>query len=450
MIRSTIFTMAALLMAGVAFTACSSEEEVTNVAPDGQTFSVCIPATKGIDADTRTLIWGEHSLGAEWSTSDKISVFKPNDNTIDANQLSPDRNGSSANLVGELAGTYEEGDVLKLVLGIEKRNNIIYPWLYYSGTFDSTGNYINQDGSKEYVEYFDYAYAFVEVTKVNGKNITTTPASFSPYQSFFKFTFTDGTDPVKASNVKIGCTKGKISRTYSVIDEKDDPIDEDFPLELYLKSPASVIYVALRVDERVTDDEIIFEVEDENGKIYKGTKASTATMPVNGKYYAGTVTLTYTGVQNTFKIEPAENYVLHPSGNYQIIGDVTISGSKEMGGQQIFFNTGVTVTFKGLSLTGGFNALIDANRGSDQTIILDGTNTLENVGFGVYKVKNLTFKGTGSLEGFKVGDQDKELFQNGTITYDIDGEPYTATLKYEDDLKFIDNGDGTCSIKKGE
>ena len=121
-----------------------------------------------------------------------------------------------------------------------------------------------------------------------------------------------------------------------------------------------------------------------------------------------------------------------------------------MGSQQIFFNTGVTVTFKGLSLTGGYNALIDANRGSDQTIILDGANTLENVFFGVYKVKNLTFKGNGSLEGFKVEDQDKELFQKGTITYDIDGEPYTATLKYEDGLKFIDNGDGTCSIKKGE
>ena len=54
--RNYVYALAALLLSGVAFTACSSEDEVVNVAAEKvqTTYSVNIPAARGGDADTRT------------------------------------------------------------------------------------------------------------------------------------------------------------------------------------------------------------------------------------------------------------------------------------------------------------------------------------------------------------------------------------------------------------
>ena len=452
--RSCLFTMAALLFSGVAFTACSSEDELTdvaNVAADVQTLSVSIPATRGTDADTRTLVWGDGSLATVWATTDQIFVVKGSGESavIDANTLSPDQAGSSANLVGELAESYEVGDELTLVIGFWKSGSFLYRWLNYTSSRDVVGNQtINQRGTKASVGYFDYASATVEVTAVDGGKITTTPASFVPCQSIYRFSFTDGTDPIKASNVKIR-EANKLVSTYDIIYKKEDTLGE-FPLKLYLDTPASEIYVALRVNEN-TEGDVEFEVEDENGKIYKGTKTFTGSEPVNGKYYAATVTLTATGEQNTFKISPADSYTLYGNGVYSITGDATISGTNlNFDDHQIQLDTGVSIIFDNVTLlNGGEYIEFLSDRGVDQTITLTGENKLDGL-FSIYRVQNLTFKGSGSLTGFKVYDRDLELFKNGTMDYELDGTIVTGSVKYEDGLKFIENGDGTYSIKKSE
>ena len=210
----------------------------------------------------------------------------------------------------------------------------------------------------------------------------------------------------------------------------------------------------MRLDESNTEDDVItFRVEDSDGYIYTGTKTTTSTLPVNGKYYAATVSLTKTGEQSTFKITPAENYEKE-SNRYVINGNVTLSGATNLGNAQIqVWKENLSLTLDNVALEGkeDGNAMLTTWGNDNLTFTLKGKNTFKNVMFDIYKSDKLTFKGTGSLEGFTIYDDDLDLFKKGTKTYTIDASTTkTCTLTYEDGLKFFDNGDGTYSIKKSE
>ena len=70
-----IKTLAALLMAGAAFTACSIEDDFIKEQPVSPTqkYTMTVNALKGIDATTRALSLSGKTLSAQWAATDEVS-----------------------------------------------------------------------------------------------------------------------------------------------------------------------------------------------------------------------------------------------------------------------------------------------------------------------------------------------------------------------------------------
>lgn len=287
--RNFVYTLAALLLSGVAFTACSSEDEVVNVAAEKvQTIRVSIPATKGIDADTRALVLDGKTLNSTWTKGDKVYVYKKGTTNMDDNTLEADASGTTANLTGTLAGEYNEGDELLLVYGYKKAWATA-PSVLQSFSYEST-----QKGTFDDLQNFDYATATVKVTAVKDGQITTTTASFKPSQSIYKLNFTnDSSSPINVKYLTITSSGEKLISRNVPFASSTDAETKGYSVTLTLEEPSDEVWVALRMDESITEDVITFKVEDPDGNIYEGTKTATADV-VNGKYYAATVTLTKT------------------------------------------------------------------------------------------------------------------------------------------------------------
>ena len=165
-------SMAALLMAGAAFTACTSDE--LNPEPqqtdEPKTYTMTIEATKGGDeASTRALSLEGKTLNATWAEGEEVKVHNDTKNADLEGTLTAQSSGTSTTLTGTLTGTVEAGDVLTL--------KFLSP------------NYSSQKGTLEYIAAnCDYATATVEVASVSGGTITTTDnADFVNQQAIVRF-----------------------------------------------------------------------------------------------------------------------------------------------------------------------------------------------------------------------------------------------------------------------
>ena len=83
---TSIKTLAALLMAGAAFSACSSSDDnIANEQPANptqpQVYTMVIKASKGGDATTRALQGGNGSVTAYWNGDETIDVVQDNGTT---------------------------------------------------------------------------------------------------------------------------------------------------------------------------------------------------------------------------------------------------------------------------------------------------------------------------------------------------------------------------------
>ena len=83
MIMTNIKTLAALLMAGAALTACSSDDEILSEQPanptEPKTYTMTIPASKGDDATTRGLYFTDDTqknLQVNWNGTEKVRVVQ--------------------------------------------------------------------------------------------------------------------------------------------------------------------------------------------------------------------------------------------------------------------------------------------------------------------------------------------------------------------------------------
>ena len=214
-------TLVALLMAGVAVTSCSSDNEMDSPkAPAGKTYTMTVQATKGGDATTRALTDAGSTLTATWATTENVYVKK--DATWATGTLQPQAEGATATLKGELSGvTIAAGD--KLTMQFPK-----------SGVF----TYAGQKGTlADIAANFDWAIAEnVTVTSVDGGNITTDDVTFQHQQAIVKFTLVDKAD---------GTTE--LSPTALTINDGTSDIVTltSIPAETYTTNGAGVLYVAL-------------------------------------------------------------------------------------------------------------------------------------------------------------------------------------------------------------
>ena len=189
----TIKMWAALLVAVVTLAACSSdaENEVISqpaepTAPQAPTFTMTVSAQKGGDATRGTLTDNSTTISSAWEADDEVSVYNVTKTAALTGTLKAQSAGNSTTLSGELTGTVEKDDVLRLSY--------------------KSASYATQDGTLEGIAAnCDFATATVNVTDVSGGNITTDAASFQSQQAIVKFTLKNstGSDVLSASQLKV-------------------------------------------------------------------------------------------------------------------------------------------------------------------------------------------------------------------------------------------------------
>lgn len=166
---------------------------------------------------------------------------------FDANYLSPDTNGKSANLVGSLAQTYNVGDQLVL---------------YYNSQANGVVSFIGQDGTLDNI--LDVAIAIVNVKEVDGSTIKTSQANFSnELCSIYKFIFKNQADNniLNVGSVRISSENNVL--IYSLVPWTTGQSRYYCPVDINSSSALSTVYASLHF-EADADDKINFIVIDSN------------------------------------------------------------------------------------------------------------------------------------------------------------------------------------------
>lgn len=200
-----IKTLAALLMAGAAFTACSDKDEIINEQPVNPVtkYTMTVNATKGEDAQTRGLSLSGKTLNVKWAATDKVSVFPEAwSRTAYGTLTAAASDNGTTSLTGDLTTAPTAGDNLKL--------------LFPRATWDYTGQTgVLLSAANSIEKKYDYALANVEVASVDGNKITTTgDADFQSQQAIVKFTLKDKDNKLlDASSLTVSAASNKLVKT---------------------------------------------------------------------------------------------------------------------------------------------------------------------------------------------------------------------------------------------
>ncbi|MBR6276676.1 MAG: hypothetical protein IKR31_07085 [Prevotella sp.] len=158
---SNIRTLAALLMAGAAFAACSSDDDIVNEQPantDKQGYTLTISASKDGSA-TRALGLDGSAVVASWETTDEIVVTK---NGTQIGTLSPTNIvGLEATFTGTISGDAD--------INVSDELTLSYHPIASIEGFASQDGTLN--GLATSAENFDMAIATVTISEISGKNI---------------------------------------------------------------------------------------------------------------------------------------------------------------------------------------------------------------------------------------------------------------------------------------
>ena len=188
-----IRTMAALLIASAAFTACSNEDgavigEQPAATQTPQVYTLTLQAANATGAQHRALELDGEKLVAKWAAGDELTVINvtsmnPLGGTLTASNVSAD--GKTCTFSGTLAGTIAVDDQLAL---------------HYHATSGT------QDGTLESAAASDQANAIVTVASAHEGNITISEseASFNTTTAVLKLTLKDGSaNALNATSLKM-------------------------------------------------------------------------------------------------------------------------------------------------------------------------------------------------------------------------------------------------------
>ena len=293
-IFSTFSALAIVAALSMFTVSCSSDEIIVSEPqqPNEQAYNISIPAS-----------FNEGSRAVSFDNGNKKSstlptcngVFVENEevyvyNVTKGHLLSGNlitsnisEDGKSCVLTGELTGTIEKGDELKLFYNMD---DVRYEE-YDEDPTESGFRFYSQKGTKAGV--LDGAETTVKVGDfVNGYLTTTGDASFQLLQSMFRFQFKDENNKrfyLKSLKLK-SRNKALVGVYYPMktgYDNQNDCRDYEISLE---KATPGFIYAAIRFNEnKVKDDMIKFFAYDEDGNLYKGTKDAPKDGFKNGMYY---------------------------------------------------------------------------------------------------------------------------------------------------------------------
>lgn len=203
-----IKTLAALLMAGAAFTACSNEDDFIKEQPVNPTqkYIMTVNALKGSDATTRALSLSGKTLSAKWAATDQVSVFP--EAWSSTTTLTPI--GTLTAAASATGSTSLAGEVETTNLNTGDNVQMLFP----RATWDYTGQkgvLLAEDDAVNAIEMkYDYALATPSIT-VSGTNEITANAAFESQQAIVKFNLQDaGGSAINATSLKIYANGGQL------------------------------------------------------------------------------------------------------------------------------------------------------------------------------------------------------------------------------------------------
>ncbi len=203
-----IKTLAALLMAGAAMTACSSDDNIVSdaqqpVNPTGK-YTMTVNATMGDDGtkgSNRALALDGKTLKVKWAGTDQVAVFQEAWSRTPLGTLTAAASETgTTTLSGDLTGSVAVGDNLHLLFPRTE-------WEYTG----QKGILLSDENSIE--KKYDYALADVEVAAIDDSHITTTAnANFASQQAIVKFILknNDGSAALAADKLTISAASNKL------------------------------------------------------------------------------------------------------------------------------------------------------------------------------------------------------------------------------------------------
>lgn len=391
---SNIKTLAALMIALAALTACSSDDNSVIDQPanpmEPKTYTMTIQATKSSGDDaaaTRGLYFNGTAPKVKWYEGEVVEVYQGTEKkgTLTATASS---NGTTT-LTGEVRDLSEYSDIAFYLHSVNRDYR------------DQTGVLLKPEtGEDNSIETnYDFAQCWVAYNKISIDGTTISipgGIALQSYQSIVKFILKD-----KDGNA-LNATKLTIEETHSCILQYYNFIQStgaflyDYDNLVITPTPATnVVYAAINVDNEDNGEREFFLTAEANGKTYVyGPKKVTFE---HGKYYEVTVKMQEDNPKAIYLWRKDEAFTAQD-------GDVLIG--EAMDRYQISIADDATVTLRNVTI----NADGDYKTGNyagitclgDATITLEGTNYV--CGFnekypGIYvPVGNtLTIQGSGKL-----------------------------------------------------
>ena len=455
------FSLAALLMAGAAFTACSSSDDITTetpqpVNPTGK-YTMTIQASKGDGATTRALSSdGSGGLNATWAEGEQVLVFQ-NGSPIGALTAA-----ASATAETTLSGTLDSAPDPDEALTFH----------FHSADIPS---YDGQDGTLTMIAL---AYDFCEAATVASDDFTVDDVNNTVTvddgitfgankQAIVKFTFKDKADV--SGNTKLSPSKITASldvspsadeRTKAAIQLGATSAGITFPYESEITIPATtytengegVIYLAipdkLEAMPRYKSSFDFTLTATVGSETYKLTKSG---FPFeNGNYYEITAKMTKQEVHIVNSTSGVE--VAKVNGTYSLTDgeSYTMSG---IGSGNIEGNN-VTLTIEdGTVLTGTMST--PASGQNNASIVLNGDFTL-NGSFANYFAQGSDLHNyDAGYATITSGDGNYHTFNvNGSLAYAHIYLAEHVTIRHNGELPdtygYVKNADGSADITPSE
>ena len=410
-------------------TACSSEDIMVvekQTATQAPTYTVCIPASMGEDAETRAVTFnGTNKAVSTFAAGDKVYIYNETKGamacdgegnaialTLTPGDISND--GKNCTLAGTLtfykyenstwnAVAVESSDSYKLLYNLSELNtqDPIYSNFWY----------IEQDGTAAGIA--DYAIATTTLTEDGGQLTPSATVSFTNVQSMFRFQFIDeSSNAINVKHLVITSKNYAVASYYTPLLPSTNPYIYDtflsFPVTLATPT-TDYIYVALCIKEsEAAGDELSFKAVDADGKVYTGTKAAPSGGFINGKYYYNTSAITLAHDASQDRIRPTivwtnPNASIEPNyeGKYNIYSenfDITLSGTSRncdfylINAGTVRLN-GINATYSGPFFNCGANLTVELLNGSANTIV----NTNNTYGTNCIGANTLKLSGNGTL-----------------------------------------------------
>lgn len=226
--------MAALLVAGAAFNACSDKDSLSDVEePAEKVYTLIINASKSNDTNTRALVLDGSALRSRWAESDVLTVIKGTTPvgtaTVKAGTISAD--GQTATFVATVAG-----------IAVDDELTLAYH------PHASLNDFGSQNGTLASASDYDVATATVTVKSIDGTSVTIKEATptFVTETAMIKLTLQDSESaPINATSLKLSAT---ISGTYNSI-PYSIPVDNIYkfstPASTYTTNGNGILYFSL-------------------------------------------------------------------------------------------------------------------------------------------------------------------------------------------------------------